>query len=95
MKVSQQRQLIENEFCEFMQQVYPKVHTDSPQFKTSRLLFYAGAYILITHKKGQAQKRKENCNDMFAGIKSAMEFASDAAKKGIPAEIALTDLMEK
>ncbi len=92
--MSDDKILIESEFKEFMRRVFPNLKRDCSQSKVMRLAYYAGAYNLITHKEGEKEKRIRSFDSMVEELKSSMEFAVDAARKGMSPEEALSDLVE-
>lgn len=73
----------ELEFRNFMKIVYPKVPTDSMQYKATRIAFYAGAFTMML-----------DCGSMDVGLKKDMDFAYLNAKNGFSPEEALHDLIE-
>lgn len=79
--------LIEQEFRKFMKQVYPGVLEDSPQFKTSRAVFYSGALITVTSTEEKLRQTTQDLQD-------ALGLARTMALKGIAPEETLADYAE-
>ena len=78
-----QRQ-IELEFQSFMEALYPNVEKDSRQYKLSRLLFYCGIATLSAF---------QNRDSVAKGVIEDLGVCNEFAKKGVPAEETLADLV--
>lgn len=83
---------IEQEFLNAMKHVYPTVEKDSPQFKSSRLLFYMGAYTMVTAKSFGQELGK--LKEVVDELRESMRFANSFAKKGLQPEDTLADYVE-
>lgn len=83
----------ETDFLSAMKKVFPEVEKDSPQFKSSRLLFYMGAFNMITSK--EMGKTKEELLGSVNELRDALKLAVHFGKKGIPPEDTLADYAEK
>ncbi len=83
---------IEKEFKNFMQQVYSKVPVNSSQYKTSRVVFYSGAFML-THSQ-DAEQNVDELMKTVSELRDVLKLASEFAKKGIQPEDTLADYVE-
>lgn len=84
--------VIEKEFIEFMAAAYPMAAKESRQYKTSRLVFYSGAFTLVTTKK--AGETVKDLDAVVTDLKTAIALATELTKKGISPEETLADYAE-
>jgi len=76
---------IEKDFLEAMEKVHPGVEKDSLQFKSSRLMFYMGAFTLTTSKSEIT---------LINEVREALKFVSELAEQGLQPEESLADYLE-
>ena len=83
---------IESEFKNAMAMVYPTLEKDSIQYKTSRVLFYMGAHVMVTSKRiGSTQNEVAKASlELYEALKLSVHFA----KKGLHPEDTLADYVE-
>lgn len=83
---------IENEFIDAMNTLYKGVSKDSPQYKTSRLMFYTGAFVMLS-SKGMGSTENELSKSVYE-LREALKFTSKMTTTGLSCEDILADYVE-